>query len=512
MVTSMTTPAKHVSANPADWPSYIEDFRRAGHEAVDWIANYLASVREMPVLATTQPGELFDALPAQAPNEGESFQAILRDFDQLVMPAVTQWNHPRFFAYFACTGSTPAILGEMLAAALNTNGLHWKTSPAVAELEQRTLDWLRQWLGLPDKPQPWFGIIYDTASTSSMHAVVCAREMVAPEARTEGSRGDLVLYTSDQSHMSIEKGAIAVGIGQNNIRKVPSDSQFRMDTRALASLVEQDHAAGKRPFCVVATVGTTSSTSVDPVAEIAEIAEKHGLWLHVDAAYAGAAAILPEHQDILTGIERAHSLVFNAHKWLLTPIDLSAFFTRRPDILRRAFSLTPDYLKTQADPRAHNLMDYGVPLGHRFRALKLWFVLRYFGRDRIQAMLRQHIQWAHDFARLIETDPQRRFEIVAPVPFSVVCFRYRGKHAAERPRTDGRSQPDELSAAKRSDAEIDDQNRAIMERVNQSGRVFISGTVLNGQQVIRLAIGNLGTVWEDVAEAWELLKQAADQV
>ncbi len=478
----MTTPAKHVSANPADWPSYIEDFRRAGHEAVDWIANYLATVRDMPVLATTQPGELFDALPAQAPNEGESFQAILRDFDQLVMPAVTQWNHPRFFAYFACTGSTPAILGEMLAAALNTNGLHWKTSPAVAELEQRTLDWLRQWLGLP---QDWFGIVYDTASTSSMHAVVCAREMVAPEARTEGSRGELVLYTSDQSHMSIEKGAIAVGIGQNNIRKVPSDSQFRMDTRALASLIEQDKAAGKRPFCVVATVGTTSSTSVDPVAEIADIAEKHGMWLHVDAAYAGAAAILPEHKDILSGIERAHSLVFNAHKWLLTPIDLSAFFTRRPDILRRAFSLTPDYLKTQADPRAHNLMDYGVPLGHRFRALKLWFVLRYFGRDRIQAMLRQHIQWAHDFARLIETDPQRRFEVVAPVPFSVVCFRYRGS---------------------------DDQNREIMDRVNESGRVFISGTVLNGQQVIRLAIGNLGTIWEDVEEAWELLKKAADAV
>ena len=475
--TNQTAPANH-----ENWTSYVEDFRRAGHEAVDWIANYLATVRDMPVLATTQPGQLFDALPAQAPDEGESFQSILRDFDQLIMPAVTQWNHPRFLAYFACTGSTPAILGEMLAAALNTNGLHWKTSPAVAELEQRTLDWLRQWMGLPED---FFGIVYDTASTSSMHAVVCAREMVAPEARTEGSRGDLVLYTSDQSHMSIEKGAMTVGIGQNNIRKVPSDSQFRMDIGALAALIEQDKAAGKRPFCVVATIGTTSSTSVDPLAKIAAIAEKHGLWLHVDAAYAGAAAMLPEHRDILVGVERAHSLVFNAHKWLLTPIDLSAFFTRRPDILRRAFSLTPDYLKTQADPRAHNLMDYGVPLGHRFRALKLWFVLRYFGRDRIQAMLRQHIQWAKDFAALIAADPQSRFEVVAPVPFSVVCFRYRG---------------------------TDDQNRAIMDHVNQSGRVFISGTVLNGQQVIRLAIGNLGTTWEDVQEAWELLKRAADEV
>lgn len=476
------TRSSRPTATPVDWNSYISDFRRAGHDTVDWIADYFANVREMPVQATTGPGELFDALPPEAPLEGESFESILRDFDRLVMPAVTQWNHPRFFAYFACTGSTPAVLGEMLAAALNTNGLHWKTSPAVAELEQRTLDWLRQWMGLPEE---FFGIVYDTASTSSMHAIVCAREMVAPEARKEGSRGNLVLYTSDQSHSSIEKGAIAVGIGQNNVRKVPSDENFRMQTRALSELIERDKAAGRRPFCVVATIGTTSSTSVDPLPEIADIAEKHGMWLHVDAAYAGAAAMLPEHKDILDGVERAHSLVFNAHKWLLTPIDLSAFFTRRPDILRRAFSLTPEYLKTQEDPRAHNLMDYGVPLGHRFRALKLWFVLRYFGRNRIQAMLRQHIQWAQDFAALIKADPERRFEVVAPVPFSVVCFRYRG---------------------------TDEQNRAIMERVNQSGRVFIAGTVLNNQQVIRLAIGNLGTTWSDVEETWELLKRAAEEV
>src|ERR1051326_953379 len=420
----------------ADWQAYVEDFRRAGHEAVDWIAQDLNSVSEMPVLARTKPRELFDALPSSAPEKGEPFDSILRDFDRLVMPAVTQWNHPRFFAYFACTGSTPAILGEMLAAALNTNGLHWKTSPAIAELEQRALDWLREWIGVPEG---WFGIVYDTASTSSMHAVVDAREMVYPQARTEGSRNDLVLYTSEQSHMSIEKGAIAVGVGQKNIRKVPADSEFRMRADALAKMIEEDKRAGKRPFCVVATVGTTSSTSIDPVPEIAEIAQKHGLWLHVDCAYAGAAAILPEQRHIImAGVERAHSLVFNAHKWLLTPIDLSAFFTRRPDILRRAFSLTPDYLKTQADPRAHNLMDYGVPLGHRFRALKLWFVLRYFGRDRIQAMLRQHIQWARDFAALVEADPKHRFEVVAPVPFSVVCFRYRGS---------------------------DDQNRVIMDRV-----------------------------------------------
>jgi aromatic-L-amino-acid decarboxylase len=465
--------------NPG-WNAYVEDFRRAGHEAVDWIAQYLASVSDMPVLARTKPGELFDSLPSAAPEKGEPFPAILRDFDKLVMPAVTQWNHPRFFAFFACTGSTPAILGEMLAAALNTNGLHWKTSPAVAELEQRTLDWLRQWIGLSGE---WFGIVYDTASTSSMHAIVCARELADPPSRLRGSRNDLVLYTSDQSHSSIEKGAIAVGVGQQNVRKVPSDSEFRMRADVLAQMVEEDRRAGKRPFCVVATVGTTSSTSIDPVPQIADIAEDHGMWLHVDAAYAGAAAVAPEHRYLMNGTERAHSLVVNAHKWLLTPIDLSAFYTRRLDILRRAFSLTPDYLKTQEDPRAHNLMDYGVPLGHRFRALKLWFVMRYFGRERVEAMLRSHIQWARDFAALVDAHP--KFERLAPVPLSVVCFRYKGS---------------------------DDENRAVMEKVNASGRVFIASTVLNGKLTLRLAIGNLETSWKDVQEAWELLQDAAERI
>jgi aromatic-L-amino-acid decarboxylase len=473
--------ANHVAATSTEeqsWAQYVDDFRRAGHETVDWIARYLSTAGDLPVLAQTKPGQLFDSLPDSAPDRGESFADILQDFDRLVMPAVTQWNHPRFFAYFACTGSTPAILGEMLAAALNTNGLHWKTSPAVAELEERTLDWLRQWLGLPEG---WFGIVYDTASTSTMHAIVCAREMVAPEARSEGSRGDLVVYTSAQSHNSVEKDAIAVGLGQSNVRKIPVDSDFRMRADALASTIAGDKAAGKRPMCVVATVGTTSSTSVDPLPEIAAIAERYGMWVHVDAAYAGAAAILPEHRHILAGVERAHSLVFNAHKWLLTPIDLSAFYTRRPDILRRAFSLSLEILKTHDDPRAHNLMDYGVPLGHRFRALKLWFVMRYFGRERIESILRSHIQWARELAALVDADP--RFERVAPVPFSVVCFRYKGTDA---------------------------QNQAIQEKVNGSNRVFISGTVLEGKFVLRVAIGNLATAWNDVEEAWELIQKASE--
>src|SRR3989440_2703807 len=355
------TTAKQHNSVDVSLHDYVEDFRRAGHATVDWIAEYLERAGDYPVLPNAKPGELIDALPRSAPDEGESFEALLRDFDQLIMPAVTHWNHPRFFAYFACTGSTPAILADMLAAALNTNGLHWKTSPAIAELELVALDWLRQWMGMGEG---WRGIAYETASESNMHAIAAAREFVAPEMRVSGSQPNLVLYTSEQSHSSVEKGAITVGLGQGNVRRVPADDHFRMRPDALARMIQQDLAAGKRPCGIVATVGTTSTASIDPVPQIADLAEKHGLWLHIDAAYAGAAAILPECRHIMNGVERAHSFVVNTHKWLLTPIGLSAFYTRRPDILRQAFSIEPPgYLHTYKDPRAHDLMDYGVALG-----------------------------------------------------------------------------------------------------------------------------------------------------
>jgi aromatic-L-amino-acid decarboxylase len=463
-------------ANPAlDWNRYVSDFQAAAHQAVDWAAAYLRDTRRYPVVPKVSPGDLADALPRSGPEHGESFEAILRDFDSKIIPAVTHWNHPGFLAYFACTGSTPAIIAEMLAAALNTNGLHWDTSPALVELEQVALGWLRDWMGVP---ADWFGIIYDTASVSSFHAICAAREMADPEARLNGASGNLVLYASEQSHSSIEKGAIAAGVGQRNVRKIPADAEFRMRPEALAAAIAHDRAAGKKPFCVVATVGTTSTTSVDPVAAIADIAGQHGLWLHVDAAYAGAAAILPECRHILSGIERAHSLVMNPHKWLLTNIDLSAFYTRRPEILRRAFSLTPEYLRASEDARAVHLMDYGVPLGHRFRALKLWFILRYFGRERLQQILRSHMDWARRVADEIRS--HARFEVVAPAPFSVVCFRYKGS---------------------------DDDNRRILEQVNASGKYFISHTSLGGRYVLRLAIGNLGTSWEDVQGAWEMIRE-----
>jgi aromatic-L-amino-acid decarboxylase len=451
-----------------------DEFRRYSHQVVDWMADYLENIRDYPVLSKARPGDLVDRLPRSAPEQGEPMDAILEDFEQSILPAVTHWNHPRFLAYFAISGSPPGILGEMLTATLNVNGMLWKSSPAVTELEQVTLSWLRQWMGLP---QELFGIIYDTASMASMHAIAAAREMADPEVRTRGNSGRLTMYTSEQSHSSIEKGAITLGIGQQNVRQIPVDENFRMRVDLLRERMEADRRAGHQPFLVVATVGTTSTSSIDPVPAIADVAEEFGAWLHVDAAYGGAAAVLPELRGILDGAERAHSLVVNPHKWLFTPIDLSVFYTSRPEILRRAFSLVPEYLKTGEDPRAVNLMDYGVQLGRRFRALKLWFVMRNLGHEGVCRIIRSHIGYAQKLADLIRAHPD--FEVAAPTPFSLICFRYRGS---------------------------DDDNRALLEKVNASGKAFLSHTVLNGQFVLRLAIGNIATEWQDLEEVWNLLK------
>jgi len=457
-----------------------QEFRRYGHQVVDWIGDYLDDIRQYRVLPDVQPGELTDRLPARAPDLGEPMDAILEDFQRLILPAVTHWNHPRFYAYFAISASYPGILGEMLAAGLNVNGMLWKSCPAVTELEQVTLGWLREWIGLP---QEFFGIIYDTASMSTMHAIAAAREMVDPESRKRGNLQGLVMYTSEQAHSSVEKAGITLGIGQDNIRKVPVDDAFRMRPDALREMVAADQRAGKRPFCIVPTVGTTSTSSIDPIDSIADVAEEAGAWLHVDAAYGGAAAILPELQSILKGAERAHSLVVNPHKWLFAPVDLSAFYTRKPEILRQAFSLVPAYLQTREDPRAVNYMDYGVQLGRRFRALKLWFIMRHYGREGIAELIRTHITYAQRLAGLIRAHPD--FEVAAPVPFSLICFRYRGS---------------------------DEENQALLDSINASGKAFLSQTTLNGRFVLRLAIGNIATQWEDLEETWNLVRQAAKKV
>ncbi len=456
---------------------YVEDFRRAAREAVNWIAEYLENTRQYRVSPSIKPGELTDALPRSGPERGEPYDRILKDFEEMVVPAVLHWNHPRFFGYFPSAASAPAIIAELLSAALNTNAIHWKTSPASTELEQVALGWLREWIGLPES---FFGIIYDTASVGSLHAIAAAREMADPEAHENGAQPNLTLYASEEAHSSIEKDAIALGVGRRNVRKVPVDAEFRMRPDALAATLERDIAAGRKPFCVVATVGTTSTTSIDPVDEIAGIAERYGLWLHVDAAYAGSAAIVPEFRHYFAGLERAHSIVLNPHKWLFVPMDLSAFYTRRPDILRRAFSLVPEYLRTQEDPRAINLMDYAIPLGRRFRSLKLWFVLRYFGREGLVELIRSHVRFAQELAAWVDADP--RFERVVPVPFSTVCFRFKGTN---------------------------EQNQALLEAINATGKFFLSHTVLGGRYVLRIAIGNLATTLEDVREAWETIRQLA---
>jgi len=453
-----------------------EEFRRHGYAAIDWIAEFLEHSDRYPVVPRVKPGELTDALPGCGPERGEPMEAIVRDFEKMIVPSMTQWNHPGFLAYFANTATAEGILGELFTAALNGNGMLWKTAPAVTELEQVTLRWLRQWSGLP---QEWFGIIYDTASTSSMHALAAAREAADPESRTRGVSPGLVVYTSEQSHSSIEKGAIAVGIGQDHVRKVPVDAEFRMRPAVLTEMIDRDLAAGLRPACVTATVGTTSTTSVDPVPAIADLCERYGIWLHVDAAYAGSAAIVPEFRWAFAGCERADSFVTNPHKWLMTPMDCSVFYTRRPEILRRAFSLIPEYLQSSENERAVNLMDYGVPLGRRFRALKLWFILRSFGREGLVACIREHARLAQVFAAKVDADA--RFERVCPVPFSVVCFRYLGTDA---------------------------ENREILESVNAAGDVFLSGTVLNGRFTLHLAVGNKRTAEAQIDRAWELVTEA----
>jgi aromatic-L-amino-acid decarboxylase len=454
-----------------------EEFRRYGHEVVDWMADYLENIHTYPVLPDMKPGDLVDRLPASAPEHGEPMDAILEDFERSIVPALTHWNHPRFLAYFATSASMPGILGEMLVAALNPNGMLWRTCPAATELEEVTLGWLRQWMGLSSE---FFGVIYDTASTATMHAIAAAREMADPESRTRGHSRDLVMYTSEHANSSVEKAGMTIGVGQDNIRKIAVDDAFRMRVDVLRNQLETDRRAGKKPFCIIPTVGTTSTSSIDPVPAIADVAEEYGAWLHVDAAYGGAAAVLPELRGILDGAERAHSLVVNPHKWLFTPIDLSAFYTRKPEILRRAFSLIPEYLKTTEDPRMVNYMDYGVQLGRRFRALKLWFVMRHYGHDGIVEILRSHIAFAQKLAGLIRSHPD--FEVSAPTPFSLVCFRYRGS---------------------------DDDNRALLAKLNATGKAFLSHTVLNGRYVLRLAIGNIATKWEDLEEVWELVKESA---
>jgi aromatic-L-amino-acid decarboxylase len=468
-------------------------FRREGYRLVDWIASYFEHPERYPVLSQVKPGDIRAALPDRAPESGEPFDAIFADFERVIVPGITHWNHPGFFAYFAITGSAPGVLGEFLSAALNAQGMLWRTSPAVTELEEVVLGWLRGLLGLP----PVFeGVIYDTASVSSLHALAAAREAAVPGVRAHGMSGRPELpryrvYCSVQAHSSIDKAVILLGLGHEALRKIPSDGDFRMRVDALRSAIAEDRTAGLVPLAVVATVGTTSTTSVDPVPEIAEVCATERLWLHVDCAYAGVAAIIPKYRHVLAGVDRADSVVVNPHKWLFTPFDLSAFYCQRMDVLKQAFSLTPEYLRTPEAGAVRNLMDTGVQLGRRFRALKLWMILRYFGAEGIRARLEEHIRLAHLFAGWI--DGSENFERLAPVPFSVVCFR---AHPRARPG-DGEW----------SEAQLESLNQRLLDAMNATGEVFLSHTKLDGRFVLRLAVGNLRTEERHVSRAWEIARE-----
>jgi len=431
--------------------------REDGAGALEWVARYLERVGELPVLAQVEPGAIRARLPASPPERGEPFAEVLRDLDRVLLPGITHWQHPRFFAYFANTASEPAILAELLAAALNSVGFLWRTSPALTELELVVMDWLAQLLGLPPG---WHGHIEDTASTSTFAALVAARE---------ASPGRRVVVCSEHAHSSVEK---ACRMAELELRKVPVDGAYRMRADRL-------DLAGA--CAVVATVGTTSTTSVDPVPAVAEACARARVWLHVDAAYAGGAMVCPEFRWGFAGVEHADSLVVNAHKWLLTPMDCSCFWSRRPEDLRRAFSLVPEYLRT-SDAAEVNLMDYSPVLGRRFRALKLWAVLRCHGREGLQRLIREHVRLAASFEAWVRDAPG--WEVCAPRPFSVVCFRRAGS---------------------------DQMNAALLERVNRTGEVFLSGTMLDGRYVLRLAIGNARTTEQDVRRAWEVLRREADR-
>jgi len=414
----------------------------------------------------------------------------MADFERVIMPGVTHWNHPGFFAYFAITGSAPGVLADFLSAALNQQAMLWRTSPAATELEGVTLGWLSRLIGLPDDFE---GVIYDTASIATMTAMVAARETAIAGVRAHGLSGRSELprvrvYCSDQTHSSIDKAVITIGLGHDSLRKIPTDDRFAMRVDLLESAIAADRAEGVLPIAVVPTVGTTSTTSVDPVSEIAEICAREQLWMHVDAAYGGVAAMLPSHAEILRGADRADSLVVNPHKWLFTPFDLSAFYSRRMDVVRTAFALTPEYLRTSDAPHVKNLMDTGVQLGRRFRALKLWMILRSFGARQIRERLAEHIRLARCLAAWI--DGHSDFERLAPVPFSVVCFRWNPRNGISE---------DALDAA----------NERLIDSVNATGDVFLSNTRLKGRLALRVAIGHLRTTELHVRRVWELLQQHA---
>jgi aromatic-L-amino-acid decarboxylase len=468
-----------------------EVFRQELHRLADWIADYREHIGARRISPTDPPGTVVAQLDRAPPEKAAPLANIFSEIDRVIVPGVAHWAHPQFMSYFGCTTTSPGILAEMITAALNVNAMTWRTSPAATELETLVLDWLRQWLGLPNE---FDGVVYDTASISTMHALAVAREKTAPNTRKLGLSGRaelpiLRIYTSDQAHSSVEKGAIALGIGEENVRRIPTDAEFRMDVAALRKVIAQDRQENFRPMAVVATVGTTSTASVDPVPEIAQVCREHEMWLHIDGAYGAGLALLPECKSVTAGWSEADSIVINPHKMLFVPFDFSALYLREIDRLRRLFTLTPEHLHLRDPEGAEiNYMDYGVQLGRRFRALKAWVVWRTFGREGLAARIRDHLRLAKLFAEWIAADPD--FELAAPVMMGVVCFRYTKGEAAK----------------------LDELNSGILEKINASGRVYLTQTKLHGRTAMRIGLGNVLTTEEHLRNAWEMIQETAEKV
>ena len=465
-----------------------DEFRTEAHRIVDWMADYLTDPSAHRVLPDVGPGDIARKLPLHPPMSGEPFETILADFNRVIVPGMTHWNHPGWFAYFPGNNSPPSILAEMLTATLGAQCMSWQTSPAATELEQVTMAWLREMIGLPAE---FTGVIQDTASTATLVALLSARERATDHAwgasGPQAGEAPLAVYASAEAHSSVAKGVKLAGYGSAMLRQIPVDDAFALRPEALAAAIDADRATGIRPACVVATIGTTSSTAVDPVRAIAPICRKHGAWLHVDAAYAGSAAILPECREHFDGVELADSFVFNPHKWLLTNFDCSAYYVRDVDLLLRTFGATPEYLRTPHDARVVNYRDWGIQLGRRFRALKLWFVIRSYGVDGLRSLLRKHIALAAEFRSWVEAESG--FEVLAPSPFGLVCFRH---------RPDGHA----------DGAELDAHNRRLLERVNASGSAYLTHTSLEGRFALRLVVGQWRTERSDVERAWRLIRDA----
>lgn len=463
-----------------------DEFREYGYQVVDWIADYFENIETYPVLSQVEPNWLRERLPKSAPEQGEDFSDILSDVDRLILPAVTHWNHPNFHGLFSTSTSAGGVFGEMLAAAFDNKAMLWRTSPASTELEDVVLDWLRQMLDLPGHFE---GIIYDTASVSTMHAIAAARDRANLRVRDEGltGRDDVPLmrvYASEHVHSSIDKCVITLGLGLKSLRKIEYNDRFEMIAEKLAEAIDEDIAAGFLPICVIPTIGTTSTSSVDPVDAVAEICDTYGLWLHVDAAYAGSAAIMPDLRFLFKGWERADSIVLNPHKWLFTPFDLSVLYCKNLAELKNAFSLVPEYLKTSDEQTVKNGMDYGIQLGRRFRSLKFWFVIRYFGVEGMAARLREHCRLARLFASWVEASPD--FELMAPVPFALVCFR----------------------VCPIGVADLDELNERVMNDINTSGEAYLSHTKLNGRYTLRLSVGSIRVEERHLEKVWTLLNEA----